>query len=81
VPVLVCLAEEALGVLIPRSRAAAALFACLRDKGFASSSTACRLPRLPFSVIDQGNNIPCWEPPPNPSRLRLNLDASDPLIY
>jgi hypothetical protein len=40
-PVLVCLEDEALGVLSPRSRAATAESACLREKESTSSSTAC----------------------------------------
>jgi hypothetical protein len=36
---------------------------------------------LPFSGMDQGNSLPYWEPPPNPTRLWLNLDASTPPMF
>jgi hypothetical protein len=55
VPVLVGLEEKALGVLSPRSRAAAAEFGCLRNKGCASSSTACRLPRPALLWSESGD--------------------------
>jgi hypothetical protein len=36
---------------------------------------------LPFSGMDQGNSLPYWEPPPNPTRLWLILDASTPPMF
>jgi hypothetical protein len=51
----VCLEEEALGVFSPRSRAAAAEFSGIREKGCASSSTA-----MPLSGMDQGDSLPYW---------------------
>jgi hypothetical protein len=67
VSVSVCLEKEALGVPSPRSRAVAAQHADYHA--------------LSFSGMDQGNSLPCWEPPPNPTRLWLNLDASTPPIF
>ena len=35
---------------------------------------------LPFSDAGLGDSLPYWEPPPNPTRLWLNPDASLPLM-
>jgi hypothetical protein len=52
VPVLVCLEEEALGVLSPRtSRAAEAELACLRKKGLQAAAQHALKHALPFSGL------------------------------
>jgi hypothetical protein len=58
VSILVCLEEEALGVLLPRRRATAAEFACLRGRDVQAAPQHADYHALPFSGMDQGNSLP-----------------------
>jgi hypothetical protein len=81
VPVSVCLKEEALGILSPRSRAAAAKFVCLREMGCANSSTACRLSCPARLWYGSGEQPPLLGATPQPHQAVANLDASTPLMF